>query len=115
MRATLWIAASGFLLASGSAYAGPGLPIGQDDTVYPDDLGEASSLRRPDVTITDQGPQPRDIASSAKARKGARQTAAHDLSKTQPAEACPQEKAGARSYAVTVDPERPGGEFPWGG
>ena len=87
MRATLWIAASGFLLASGSAYAGPGLPIGHDDTVYPDDLGESSS------------PQPRDIASSAK----------------QPAEACPQEKAGARSYAVTVDPEHPGGEFPSGG
>jgi hypothetical protein len=61
MRATLWIAASGFLLASGSAYAGPGLPIGHDDTVYPDDLAEASQPRRVDVTLTDRGPQPREI------------------------------------------------------
>ncbi len=61
MRATLWIAASGFLLASGSAYAGPGLPIGHDDTVYADDLLEASQPRRVDVTITDRGPQPREI------------------------------------------------------
>ncbi len=91
MRATLWIAASGFLLASGSAYAGTGLPIGHEDTVYADDLAEASPAQV-DVTITDQGPQP-----------------------LQPAEAGPQEKAGARSYAVTVDPENPGGEFPWGG
>jgi hypothetical protein len=68
MRATLWIAASGFLLASGSAYASPGLPIAHDDTapsgvaaVYRDDLAEASPPRRVDVTVTDQGPQPRDI------------------------------------------------------
>jgi hypothetical protein len=27
MRATLWIATSGFLLASGPAYGGPGLPV----------------------------------------------------------------------------------------
>ena len=61
MRAMLWMAASGFLLASGSAYAGPGFPIGHDDTVYPEDLVEAAPPRRVDVTITDQGPQPRDI------------------------------------------------------
>ena len=61
MRAMLWIAASGLLLASGSAHAGPGLPIGHDDTVYPDDLLEASAPRRVDVTITDHGPQPRQI------------------------------------------------------
>jgi hypothetical protein len=61
MRATLWIAASGFLLASGSAYAGPGLPIGHDDNVYADDLLEASQPRRVDVAITDHGPQPRQI------------------------------------------------------
>jgi len=61
MRASLWIVASGFLLASRSAYAGPGLPIGHDDTVHPDELAEASPPRRVDVTITDQGPQPRDI------------------------------------------------------
>jgi len=61
MRATLWMAASGFLLASGSAYAGPGLPLGHDDTAYPEDVTEAAPPRRVDVTITDQGPQPRDI------------------------------------------------------
>ncbi|BDG02917.1 hypothetical protein [Anaeromyxobacter oryzae] len=59
MRATLWIAVSGFLLASGSAYAGPGTPY--DDTTYPDDVAEASSPRRVDVSITDHGPQPRQI------------------------------------------------------
>ncbi|BDG02113.1 hypothetical protein [Anaeromyxobacter oryzae] len=59
MRATLWIAASGFLLASASAYAGPGIP--HDDTTYPDDLLEQATPRRVDVTITDHGPQPRDI------------------------------------------------------
>ena len=101
MRATLWIAASGFLLTSGSAYAHAGPPVGHDDTVHPD------------VTLTDQGQQPGDIVSSAKERKDARQAAAHDLSKMQPAGS--QEKAGARSYAVTVDPEHPGGEFPSGG
>lgn len=99
MRAMPWIAVSGFLLASGSAYAGTGLPIGHDDTARPDGLAEASSPQRVDVTITDQGPL----------------SSAHDLSKMQPAEACPQEKAGARSYVVSLDPTHPGGEFPWGG
>ena len=61
MRATLWIAASGFLLASGAAYAAPGLPYTYDDTVYPDQLVEDSAPRRVDVTITDAGPQPREI------------------------------------------------------
>lgn len=61
MRAKLWIAASGLLLASGAAYAAPGVPFTYDDTVYPDDLVEASAPRRVDVTITDHGPQPRDI------------------------------------------------------
>ncbi len=99
MRATLWIAVSGFLLASGSAYAGTGLPIGHDDTVRPDDSAEASPQRRVDVAIGDQGPQ----------------SSEYDLSKLQPAEPRPQEKVEARSYAVTVDPAHPGGEFPWGG
>jgi hypothetical protein len=98
MRATLWIAASGFLLASGSAYAGTRLPIGHEDTVRADDLADASPARG-DVTITDQDPQ----------------SFAPDVSKTQPAEASPQEKAGPRSYPVTVDPDHPGGLFPWGG
>ena len=61
MRAALWTVASALLLASGTAFAGPVLPLGHDDTVYPDDLAEAASPRRVDVTITDQGPQPRDI------------------------------------------------------
>ena len=95
MRATLWIAASGFLLASGAAYAGTGLPVGHDDT----DLAEASSPRQANVTSTDQGPQ----------------SSAYDLSSMQPAEARPQEKVEVRSNAVTVDPDHPGGEFPSGG
>ena len=67
-------------------------------TVNPDNLAEASPPRV-DVTATDQGPQ----------------SFANDLSTTQPAEASPLEKARAKPYAVTVDPEHPGGEFPWGG
>jgi hypothetical protein len=59
MRKRLWIAASGFLLAAGSALAGPG--IAHDDTVYPDDVAEQSAPRRVDVKITDRGPEPRDI------------------------------------------------------
>jgi len=47
------------LLAAGSAHAGPGL--GHDDTIYPDDLLEASPARRVDVAITDRGPVPRTI------------------------------------------------------
>ena len=99
MRATLWIAASGFLLAAGSAYACTG-PNGHEETVYADHSAEASPARVDvtDVTITHQDPQ----------------SSAHDLSKTQPA-ASPQEKAGARSQAVTVDLDHPGGEFPVGG
>ena len=61
MRAMWWVAASGMLLAGGSAYAGPGLPYGHDDTVYPDDVAEASPARRVDVTITDRGPEPRTV------------------------------------------------------
>jgi len=67
-------------------------------TVNPDNLAEASPPRV-DVTATDQGPR----------------TSAYDLSTTQPAEDSPQEKAGANAYPVTVDPNHPGGEFPWGG
>lgn len=98
MRAALWIAASGFLLAAGSAYAGAGLPYGHDDTGHPDGMAEAAPTRG-GVTLTGQGPR----------------AAAHDRSKVQPAEAGPREKAGAGSYAVTADPEHPGGEFPVGG
>jgi len=114
MRATLWIAASGFLLASGSAYAGQGLPVGHEDTVFADDVPAASPPRRADLNISDQDQQSRDIASSAKAQKGARYTDAYGVSKMQPAEA-PQKTDGASSSAVAVDPKNPGGEFPWGG
>jgi hypothetical protein len=37
------------------------VPFTYDDTVYPDELVEASAPRRVEVTITDHGPQPRDI------------------------------------------------------
>lgn len=100
MRAMLWVAASGFLLASGSAYAGAGLPTTHEDAVYGDAVSEASPARD-DVTTTDQ-----DVQSSYP-----------DVSKVQPAEAGPQgaqEKAEAQSNAVTFDPEHPGGDS-WGG
>jgi hypothetical protein len=48
-------------LAAGSAWAGPGIPIGYDDAVYPDDLLGQEQPQRIPVTITDQGPQPRFI------------------------------------------------------
>jgi len=35
MRASMWIVASALFFASGTAFAGPGLPLGHDDTVYP--------------------------------------------------------------------------------
>jgi hypothetical protein len=46
MHVTPRIAASGFLLASGSAYAGPGRPVGHDDTLYVNDLVESPQPRR---------------------------------------------------------------------
>jgi hypothetical protein len=61
MRATLWLAVSGFLLAAAPAYAGPGAAYGHDDAVYPDDIAEAAAPRRVDVTITDRGPEPTEI------------------------------------------------------
>ncbi|HEX7488127.1 MAG TPA: hypothetical protein VF341_04435 [Anaeromyxobacteraceae bacterium] len=48
-------------LGAGSAWAGPGLAPGHDDTVYADDQLEQAPPRRVPVTITDQGPQPRFI------------------------------------------------------
>lgn len=61
MRNAGRIALIGMLLAAGVARAGPGIPLGHDDTVYPDDLLEAAPARRVDVTITDHGPEPRTI------------------------------------------------------
>jgi hypothetical protein len=68
MRTMQLLTLAGLFLASGSAHAGPGLPIGHDDTAYSDDAraheyeARARSLpRRVDVTITDDGPQPSKI------------------------------------------------------
>lgn len=61
MRVTSWWTASLIALAAGPAQAGPGIQIGHDDTNYADDLLEEAQPRRVDVTITDQGPQPRSI------------------------------------------------------
>jgi hypothetical protein len=101
MRATLWIAASGFLLASGTAYACTGMSSGHEEAAYADHVTKASPARFDvtGVTITDQDPR----------------SSAYEVSKTQPAEASSQVKAEARSQAVTVDLEHPGGEFPVGG
>ena len=60
MRTTVLRLATGLLLASGSAYAVPGLP-GYDDTTYTEDLLLQSRPHRVDVAITDHGPEPRDI------------------------------------------------------
>jgi hypothetical protein len=99
MRAALWIAASGFLLASGSAYAGTGRPIDNEGTVRPGDLADAYPAPQMDVIITGQG----------------QQSSGPDLSKAQAAEVGPREKAVANPNVVTVDPGHPGGLFPWGG
>lgn len=96
MRATLWIAVSG-LLVSGSAYAGTGRPY--DGAARADDTDQASSQRPVDLAITGQSPP----------------SSAYDLSKMKPEEARPQEKAAAKPIPVTVDPDHPGGLFPWGG
>jgi plastocyanin domain-containing protein len=61
MRNAGRIAIVGMLLASGAARAGPGIALGRDDTIYPDDLLEAAAARRVDVAITDHGPEPRSI------------------------------------------------------
>jgi hypothetical protein len=95
----LWIAASGLLLASGSALADAERPVGQDFTVRNDAAAKASPAESVDATITDQGSV----------------SPAQDLSKMQPAEARPEQKAPPSPYAVTVDPAHPGGDFPYGG
>lgn len=61
LKSAAHIAIAGMLLAAGSAHAGPGMPLGHDDTIYPDDLLEASPARRVDVTLTDRGPEPRSV------------------------------------------------------
>ena len=61
MRATLWMTASLVALAAGFRPGGPGIAIGYDDAVYPDDLLGQEQPQRIPVTITDQGPQPRFI------------------------------------------------------
>ncbi|HUK66276.1 MAG TPA: hypothetical protein VLV17_05565 [Anaeromyxobacteraceae bacterium] len=49
------------LLSATVAEAGPGLPIGHDDAIYPEDLLLASKARKVAVVITEHGPEPRDI------------------------------------------------------
>jgi hypothetical protein len=94
----LWFAASGFLFAAGSAYAGTEQPTRHDGPGYTEESTETSPART-DVILTDEAP------------KGA----AQDVSDAKSAEAGPQQKTEARPYAVTVDPDHPGGEFPYGG
>ena len=96
MRAMLWIAVSGFLLASGPAYAGDASPARGDDTVRPHPMAKPTPSGQADLTITGQGPQ----------------GAGYDLSTVKPEKARPQGTAGAQQVPVTVDPAHPGGEFP---
>lgn len=100
MRATLWIAASGFLLAAGVAYAEPGRPTGRDDAGYTEES-------KTEMTSPAQARDP--------VAEGAPQKAAQDVSKAEAAQPRPQEKSEASSSAVTIDPDHPGGEFPYGG
>ena len=100
MRATLWIAASGLLLASSSAFA--------------------VSIERP---VNDEGVYLEESAAAAPGAADmtraqtnqAAQTSAPDVSKAQPAQPSSQAQAGTPSNAVTFDPDHPGGEFPSGG
>jgi hypothetical protein len=55
-----WIVVSGFLLASGSAYAGDASPTRGDDAGRPHLVAQAmppAKSGKVDVTHTDQGPQ----------------------------------------------------------
>jgi hypothetical protein len=101
MRATLWIALSA-LLATGSAYADTDPSTGRDAKVRTGDASVAAPAPAADVTVRDQGAMRSDE---------------YDLSKVERTEARPQEKADAPApgYPVTVDPNHPGGLFPWGG
>ena len=98
MRATLWIAASGFLFASASAYAGTERPM---DNRAPVDASASSDapVAPLDVTITHPDSQ----------------SSAREASKAQPLAPEPRSDAAARSHAVTFDPDHPGGEFPSSG
>ena len=99
MRATLWIAVSGLLLASGSALADTDRSVGQNDTVRNDEVAMGSPAKSGDVAITGQLPV----------------SSAQDLSEMEPAQVRPEEKPLPSPYAVTVDPAHPGGDFPFGG
>ena len=107
MRAMLWIAASGVLLASGSTLADTDRPVGADPTVDAYDVTKAP----PAPIAGDPGPM--------NPAKNSSLYPAQDSSKMQPAEVRPdvrpQEKAGPSLNAVTTDPAHPGGDFPWGG
>ena len=99
MRATLWIAASGLLLASSSAFAASNeRPVNDAGTAYVEESA-APAPGAADMTQTSQ----------------AAQTSAPDVSKAQPAQTTSQAQAGTPSNAVTFDPNHPGGEFPFGG
>ena len=60
MHARTLLTSAGLLLST-PALAGPGLPIGHDDTIYYEDLVAEQTPRRVDVVITDQGLQPARI------------------------------------------------------
>jgi hypothetical protein len=66
VRAIIWIAASGFLLASGPACAaipthGIEWRVGHNEGPFMDDMLDWSRPRRVPVVITDEGPLPNEI------------------------------------------------------
>ncbi len=106
MRATLWMAATGFLLASGSARAGTG---SSPDHEVP---ASAPASDRADASA-DAPAAPEAVTSADQDAHGS----ARDVAGSQRVAPAPDPrgKAEARSNAVTFDPDHPGGEFPWGG
>jgi hypothetical protein len=93
MRATLWIAASGLLLASTSAFAADGeRPVNDGGTAYVEESGApAPGAADMTQTQTDQ----------------AAQTSAPHVSKAQPAQPSSRAQAGTSQLVRTMSPDDP--------
>ena len=93
MRATLWIAASGLLLASSSAFAVSGeRPVNDEGTAYVQ-RSVAAAPGAADMTQTQT--------------HQAAETSAPDVSKAQPAQPSSQAQAGTPQPVRTISPDDP--------
>ena len=91
MRATLWIAASGLLLASTSAFAADAeRPVNDGGTAYVEESA-APAPGAADMTQTHQ----------------AAQSSAPDVSKAQPAQPSSRAQAGTSQLVRTMSPDDP--------